>query len=189
MASFAERVLGAARLDAAIYEEVEADSGALGQALAVVVLAAVSSGIGTSIGAHGEGTSVLGGVLFSLIAWFVWALVTYLVGTRILPTPQTEADLGQLLRTIGFAAAPGLLGVLGALPGVGTLLLFLIWLWQLAAMVVAVRQALDYTSTFRAVGVCLLGFVAYVLIATVLAGLVLSGLMAVGGTEPAQALP
>src|SRR5690606_39257961 len=167
-----------------------ADAGALGQALAVVVLAAISSGIGTSIGAHGEGVSVLGGVLFSLVGWFVWALLTYLVGTRILPTPQTEADLGQLLRTLGFAAAPGLLGIAGALPGVGALLLLLIWLWQLAAMVVAVRQALDYTSTARAVGVCLLGFVAYVLIATVLAGIVLGGLLALGGaTEPAQAVP
>jgi hypothetical protein len=190
MAGFGDRVLGAARLDAATYEEVEADAGALGQAMAVVVIAAVSSGVGTSIAAHGEGTSVLGGVLFNLVAWFVWALLTYLVGTRMLPTAQTEADLGQLLRTIGFAAAPGVLGILGALPLIGGLVLFVVWVWQLAAMVVAVRQALDYTSTGRAVVVCLIGFAAYLLIAVVLAGIVFGGLMAVGGgAGPADALP
>jgi hypothetical protein len=189
MASFVERVIGAARLDAATYEEVEADPGALGQAMGVVVIAAVAAAIGSSLAANGAGISLLGGVVFNLIAWFVWAFIVYLVGTRILPTPETEADLGQLLRTTGFSAAPGVLGIAGAVPIVGGLALLVAWLWQLAAMVVAVRQALDYTSTGRAVGVCLIGFVAYLLVATVLAGLLIGGMAVTGGPAPGTAMP
>lgn len=189
MASFTDRILGAARLDVATYEEVEADPGALGQAMAVVALASVSAGVGSSIATGGEGIGVLGGVLFNLAGWFAWAFVTYLVGTRILPTPETQADVGQLLRTTGFSAAPGMLGILGAIPVLGGLVLFVAWLWQLAAMVVAVRQALDYTSTGRAIGVCLIGFAAYLLVAMVLAGIVIGGLASLGGSQPAGAIP
>jgi hypothetical protein len=190
MATFVERAIGAARLDAATYEEVEADPGALGQAMAVVALASVSAGIGSSLASGGHGTSLLIGVVFNLAGWFVWAFVTYLVGTRILPTPETQADVGQLLRTTGFSATPGVLGILGAVPVIGGLVLFVAWLWQLAAMVVAVRQALDYTSTGRAVGVCLIGFAAYVLVTFVLVGMVVGGLVAVGGAPaPAGAMP
>lgn len=171
MATFMERAIGAARLDAATYEEVEADPSALGQAMAVVVIASLASGLGSSLASGGHGASVLGGMVLSVIGWFVWALVTYLVGTRILPTPETRCDLGEMLRTTGFSAVPGTLGILGFVPLIGGLVLFVAWLWQLAAMVVAVRQALDYTSTGRAVGVCLIGFAAYLLIAIVLAGL------------------
>jgi len=190
MASFMERVIGAARLDAATYEEVEADPSALGQAMLVVAVASIAAGIGSSMAAHEAGPSVIGGVLFNLVGWFVWAFITYLVGTRILPTPETEADVGQLLRTTGFSAAPGVLGILGGIPVLGGIALFVAWLWQLAAMVVAVRQALDYTSTGRAVGVCLIGFAAYLLVAIVLAGIVMGGLMAIGGgPQPAGAMP
>jgi hypothetical protein len=189
MATFLERAIGAARLDVATYEEVEADPGALGQAMTVVALASISAGIGSSLAADGHGASVIGGVLFNLIGWFVWAFITYLVGTRILPTPETQADLGQLLRTTGFSATPGVLGILGGIPLIGGLVLFVAWLWQLAAMVVAVRQALDYSSTGRAIGVCLIGFAAYLLVAIVLAGVVMGGLMAVGGGQPAGAMP
>lgn len=170
MATFMERAIGAARLDVATYEEVEADPSAIGQAMAVVVVASLASGLGSSLASGGQGASVLGGMVLSVIGWFVWALVTYLVGTRILPTPETRCDLGEMLRTTGFSAAPGTIGILAFLPLIGGLVLLVAWLWQLAAMVVAVRQALDYTSTGRAVGVCLIGFAAYLLIAIVLAG-------------------
>jgi hypothetical protein len=186
MASFGNRVLGALRLEAQTYEEVEADTGALGQALTVVVLAALSAGIGSSIAAGGQGPGVVSAVLVNLVLWFTWAFLTYLVGTRVLPTPETQADVGQLLRTTGFAAAPGLFGVLGAVPLVGNLVLLLAWLWQLAAMVVAVRQALDYTSTGRAVAVCLIGFVPYVLLLTLFLGLLLA---LAGSGQPAGAMP
>jgi hypothetical protein len=159
MASFVDRVVGAARLDAKVYEEVEADPTAMGQAMAVVGAAALASGIGSiSAGVTGAVAAVVAGI----VGWFLWAVVTWLIGTKLLPEPGTSADLGQMLRTIGFSAAPGLLNVLGIVPLLGWLVWLVAFVWQLAAMVVAVRQALDYTSTGRAVLVCVIGWVFYV---------------------------
>ena len=172
MATFIERAIGAAKLDPAIYEEVEHDPDAIGQAVAIVVVASIAAGIGNA--GHGEG-GILTGAAASLIGWVVWAAVTWLVGTRLLPGPATEADFGQLLRTIGFSATPGALAVLGFLPVVGGLVALAAAIWQLAAMVVAVRQALDYESTGRAIAVCAIGFLAYLLIAV----LVLGGLLSI----------
>jgi len=158
MSSFVDRVVGAARLDARVYEEVEADPSAMGQAMAVVVAAALAAGIGSLRGgATGAVVAVVGG----LVGWFAWAIVTWLIGTKLLPEPTTSADLGQMLRTIGFSAAPGVLNVLGIIPLLGWLVTFVAWVWQLVAMVVAVRQALDYKSTGRAVLVCFIGWVLY----------------------------
>jgi hypothetical protein len=166
MASFVERVVGAARLDARTYEEVEADTTAMGQAMAVVAASALAAGVGSiSSGATGAVAAVVGG----FVGWFLWAVVTWLVGTKLLPEPGTSADLGQMLRTIGFSAAPGLLNVLGIIPLVGLVVWLLAAVWQLVAMVVAVRQALDYTSTGRAVLVCFIGWVFYMIVSIGLA--------------------
>ncbi len=107
----------------------------------------------------GGTTGLVGGTLGALLGWYVWAFLTYYIGTRLLPEPQTEADHGQLLRTIGFASAPGLIRVLGIIPGLATIVFAVAGVWMLIAMVIAVRQALDYTSTWRAVGVCAIGWV------------------------------
>jgi Yip1 domain len=156
MSSFVDRVVGAARLDPRIYEEVETDTTATPQAMGVVVLAAVSSGIGAAtLGATGAVTTIVG----ALVGWVVWAALIWLVGTKVLPEPRTRSDIGELLRTIGFASSPGLLLVLRIIPLVGLLVGLVVWIWQLAATVVAVRQALDYTSTGRAVLVCAIGWV------------------------------
>ena len=117
-----DRVIRAARLDASLYEEVEADPSSMGQATTVVVLASIAGGIGTA-GIEGQPGFVLG-LVVNLIGWYVWAFLTYFIGTRLLPQPTTEADVGQLLRTLGFAASPGLLRVLGFLPGIGALVMW-----------------------------------------------------------------
>jgi hypothetical protein len=135
----------------------------MGQAMAVVVMSAIAAGIGT-LGTGGL-FGIVGGTILALVGWFIWAFLTYFIGTRLLPEPQTKADLGELLRTIGFASAPGLLRVFGFVPGIGPLIFMAAGIWMLVAMVIAVRQALDYTSTSRAVGVCLIGLLAQVLIA------------------------
>jgi len=155
--SFVERVVGAAKLDVNTYEEVEADTSALGQAMAVVVMASVAAGIGSL--RDGGFMGLLMATIGALIGWFIWAGLTYLIGTKLLPEPQTEADMGEMLRTIGFASSPGLLRVLGILPFVGPLVWLITSIWMLLTFVVAVRQALDYESTGRAVAVCLIGFV------------------------------
>jgi hypothetical protein len=168
MASFAERVIGAAKLDVQIYEEVEVDVNATGQALAVVLISAVSGGLAALRG--GMGTGVVFAVIASLVAWFIWAFLTFLIGTKLMPEPQTQADLGQLLRTIGFASAPGILGILGAIPFIGLLISLALAIWMLIAMVVAVRQALDYRSTGRAVIVCLIGWIVNLIIQGIFLG-------------------
>jgi hypothetical protein len=182
MASFVDRIVGAAKLNVATYEEVEADTTATSQAMVVVVLSAVSAGIAqlTQSGVPG----LIGGAIGALVGWFVWAFVTFIVGTKLLPEPETQSNLGELLRTIGFASAPGVLYVVGAVPGVGGLLTVAIWIWTVIAFVIAVRQALDYKSTGRAVVVVLIGGVAYLIVLLVVLGmiaLVVAGVMGVAG--------
>jgi hypothetical protein len=152
-------MIGAAQLDLKTYEEVEADTSATGQAMTVVILSAVAAGIG-NFGAGGVRVIVWTTVV-SLVAWFLWAGLTFLIGTKLMPEPQTTATFDQLLRTIGFASAPGVLRVLGVIPVLGWLIGFVIGVWMLVTMVVAVRQALDYSSTGKAIVVCLIGFVVY----------------------------
>jgi hypothetical protein len=163
-----QRLIGAAALDAAIYEEVEADPTATSQAFLVVALSSAAAGIG----ARGLGEVTVGSMVFfsavALVAWAAWALVVFEIGARLMPEPQTRVDVGQLLRTIGFAFTPGLLCVLGIMPAVAVPVFAVTWVWMLLAMIVAVRQALDYRSTARAVAVCALGWVLAIAIAIVL---------------------
>ena len=156
--SFLRRLAGAAMLDPGTYEEVEADEAATRQAVGVVLLSSISAGLGArGFGAHGLAAVALFSVV-ALMAWAAWSLVTYQIGVRLLPEVTTRADVGQLLRTIGFATAPGILRVFGVVPGLGMPVFVISAVWMLAAMIVAVRQALDYTSTRRAVAVCGLGW-------------------------------
>jgi Yip1 domain len=162
MADFAHRMIGAARLRAATYEEVEADTGATGQALSIVVISSIATGFGLS--RTSTIASLVVGAVFAMLGWVIWAALTYLIGTKVLPEPQTKSDIGELLRTTGFAATPGIFHLLNRLPATGGIVAFLVSLWVVAAMIVAVRQALDYKSTVRAVGVCLIGFLIYLTI-------------------------
>ena len=167
MASMVDRMVRAAKLDPQLYEEVEADKAALGQAMGVVVLASVAGGVGG--GGLGGLSGFFIGTVGSLIGWFIWAGLTYLIGTRLLPEPETRADLGELLRTIGFSSSPGLIRVLGLVPGLTGIVFFVSGVWMLTAMIIAVRQALDYRSTLRAVGVCVIGWIVQVVVLVLLA--------------------
>jgi hypothetical protein len=166
MNTFTNRMLRAAKLDPLLYEEVEADKSTMAQAMGVVVISSLAAGLG-SIGTLGFG-GVLLGTLAALLGWYIWAYLTYFIGTKFLPEPQTEADLGQLLRTTGFSSSPGLIRVLGIVPGLGTVVFAAASIWMLVAMIIAVRQALDYTSTWRAVGVCAIGWVIQTLVLALL---------------------
>ena len=166
MTSFKGRIIRAAKLDVHLYEEVEADKGAMGQAMGVVVLSSIAAGVGSiSIGGLG---GILIGTITALIGWYVWAYLTYFIGTKFFPEPQTKANHGELLRTIGFSSSPGLIRVLGIIPGLGGIVFFAASIWMLVAMIIAVRQALDYKSTLRAVGVCVIGWIIQMLILVLL---------------------
>jgi hypothetical protein len=179
MSSFTDRMIRAAKLEPAIYEEVEHDRAAMGQAAGVIVLSSIAAGIG-SAAQTGLVTGLVLGTIVALVGWLIWAFLTWIIGTKLLPEKATEADMGQLLRTLGFASAPGLLRVVGIIPGIGPILVLACNVWMLAAMVVAVRQALDFESTGRAVGVCLIGFLVLILVQALL-------FAAFGPAQPANA--
>ena len=164
-----ERMIRAAKLDVSLYEEVEADRDALKQATVVVVMSSLAAGVGAS--SYGGIGGLIFGTVAALAGWYVWSFLTYWIGTRFLPEPQTKADYGELLRTIGFSSAPGVLRVLGIIPGLTGLVFVLVSIWMLVAMVIAVRQALDYTGTLRAVAVCVIGWIVQILIVAVLLAL------------------
>ena len=169
MLNFTQRVIGALKLQTSVYEEVEADRGATAQALAVVVISSVATGVGVS--RTSSLASLIAGALAALFGWFIWAGFTYVIGTKMLPEPQTKSNVGELLRTTGFASAPAIFHLLARLPLIGGVVSLAVSVWMLVAMVIAVRQALDYRSTGRAVGVCVIGWLVYIAVAVFMSNL------------------
>lgn len=157
MTTFVRRVVGALGLDPLVYEDVEADRSAWLQALLVVAGAGVAAGIGNA-GITSNATTIVAVAAASILAWLSWGALVYYLGTRALPDRSTSADLGQVLRTLGFAAAPGLFRAFEVFGQMRWLVLPLTALWMMAAMVVALRQALDYSTTGRAVALAALGW-------------------------------
>jgi len=152
--TFPQRAIGVARLEVPVFEEIEADNHATGQALIIVVLSSMAAGIGLTSSVYNA--PVLHRVMLALLLWVFWATSTYVVGVYLMPEPQTETNVGELLRTIGFAASPGILRILGFIPSLGDVIYGLSTAWMFVAMVIAIRQALDYKSTGRAIVVCLI---------------------------------
>lgn len=169
MASLTERMIGAAMLNVATYEEVEADQTATSQAAVVVAVVAIASAIGNYF-RHG-GRGIIGAVIAALIGWLLWSAITYFVGTRLF---HGTATMGEMLRTLGFAQSPGVLLILAIIPVLGWLIILVVALWQLVAGIIAIRQALDFT-TGKAVLTALIGWVAVWIINAVLLGALLGG--------------
>ncbi|MBW2495062.1 MAG: YIP1 family protein [Deltaproteobacteria bacterium] len=145
------RMIRAARLDPRLYAEVEADETSIGQAASVVLLSAFAGGINVP----GAPFALLfGSLLASLVGWVLFAYVIYLIGAKLLPEPTTKANFGALLRAMGFANAPGVVKLLGIVPELRVLVLFVAMVWVLVATITAVRHALAYKSSWRAIGVC-----------------------------------
>ena len=152
---FVNRIIRACKLDTTLYEEVEADKSATLQAALVVVLSSLAAGVGAlSLGA----SNFLMAPILSLVSWYIWAYLIYFIGVKLFPEPNTKADHGELLRTIGFSSAPGLIRVFGFTPDLMSITFIGGGIWMLVAMIIAVRQALDYESTWRAIGVVIIGF-------------------------------
>lgn len=168
---FADRVLGAALLRDAIYEEIEADRGATPQAALVVVLGAIAAGVGSGARLGFIGFLVI--VLVALAGWSLYATLTYWLGTGILKGPNTRADLGEVARTLGFANGPAILLVLDLL-GVDPLVDAVVFIWILVTTVVALRAALD-VSTGRAAAIALTGWVVALVLRRILIALQIGG--------------
>ena len=154
--SIIDRMIRAARLEPQLYEEVEHDQSATGQAMLVVVLGAIAGGIGALSGGI---AGLVVGVIASLVGWAAYAFIAYWVGTNIFKGPQTEATWGQLLRTLGFANSPRVLLVLVIIPVVGIFVGLAVFIWMLFTTVVAIRQALD-CDTGRAIATAVVSLLA-----------------------------
>ena len=162
MATFGQRMAGAMTGDVRTFEEIEKDQTAIGQAAMVILIAAFAAFIGNIFrNSLGGGVAILIG---SLIGYAVWTVLVVVIGSKLMPEPATRADFPEAFRVIGFAAAPGVFNVLTIIPFLGQLISFVISLWMLVVMVIAVRSVLDYTSTVRAIVVCLIGFVVYLIL-------------------------
>src|SRR5918993_1633980 len=134
--TFHQRAIGAAKLNVPIFEEIEADRAATGQALIIVVLSNLAAGIGLTERLYDA--PVLHRVMLALILWVFWAISTYIVGVYLMPETETQTDVGELLRTIGFAASPGILRIFGTLPAVGEMIYGISTAWMVVAMVIAI---------------------------------------------------
>lgn len=165
--SLTDRLMGVLRLDPAAYEEIEHDGSATTQAAIIVVAVAIASGIGTITEGIG---GFIGGILAALLGWVIFAGLVYLVGTRLLATPATSASWEEVARTMGFAYTPNLLAVFGFIPILGWIVALIGAIWALVASIVAIRQALDF-STGRAIGTALIAAVGYIILAAILAGI------------------
>lgn len=154
MPQFLMRFIGVLVLDASAFENIEADRRSAMQSVVVVLAACAAGGFG-AIGFGLVGVSgFVTGAIVSLGAWLVWAAAIVALGTHALAERQTRSNLTELLRVLGFATAPGLFLALAAMPVSASLVLVVVIPWMIAAAVIAVRQALDYRSTARAVAVC-----------------------------------
>ncbi len=155
MNDFINRIFRAIRLDPSLYSEVKADSEALRQAMAVVALSGLASGMGIA-------KSWAGFLLVMFLAftvWLGWSFIAYIVGTRLLPESQTKTDYSGLLRATGFAFAPHIFQVFGSFPGFLFFATLVASLWMLVAIVIAIKQAFNFQKTFRAIWVVLISII------------------------------
>lgn len=173
--SLTDRIVGAARANRATYEEVEADTTATSQALTVVVLAALASGIGGAIGAlmgSSAGNVVgifVGSLITELLGWAIWSFAIFFVGTRLF---KGQATYGEVLRTIGFAYSPGFLLILQFIPFLGGVIVLAVGLWRIWTSWVATKAALDLDTgnTIATIVVAVIAyFVVIMLVSSVLA--------------------
>ncbi|MCH1546630.1 MAG: hypothetical protein L7S51_01560 [Candidatus Marinimicrobia bacterium] len=165
--NYFQRLQKAIMLDVSFYEEVENDKKFTDQAMMTVVLVSIVQGL---MIAGFAPIALVQGILGSLVRFIIWAFFIAFVGTRILPEPETKSNTGELIRTLGFAYAPGLLVIFKVLPFINSFVDPIVVILQLAAMTIAVRQALDFNSTVRAVGVCIVAFLLMIVALTLFIG-------------------
>lgn len=163
---FINRVIRALLLDIDLYEEVERDKSAIVQALFIVFLSSLARGIYTY--KLGDYKGLVVGTITSFVLWILLALLIYIIGTKLFPESETRTDQGEVIRVLGFASAPGIFRVFAVIPYLTPLVFLVVWVWTLVAMIVAVRQALDFKNTWNAIWVCVAGLFAYWLVYLIL---------------------
>jgi|RhiMethySRZTD1v2_1073278.scaffolds.fasta_scaffold102366_3 hypothetical protein len=154
MGALLYRAMGASVFDGGTFEVIEADRKATVQAVIVVLASSLAGAIGASVSLQPRFLFIAIFVGVAVTAWLCWLQLILLVGSHQFREPATRVDFGELVRTTGFASAPGILQLLAVIPSIAAPVFVLTWIWMLAAMVLAVKHALDIRSTWRAVMVC-----------------------------------
>ena len=162
------RMILAARLDVEFYETVEADASYTREAFFVVVIASILSGVGMMLAYGDAWTKLISGFLFTLFSWVAWSGITLWIGTTLTKGPETKSDMGEMLRVLGYAHSPQILIVLVFVPVVGSIIAALATFWSLLAGIVAIRQALDFSTT-RALITVFVGWVVVLLLRIIIA--------------------
>ncbi|MFA9407854.1 MAG: YIP1 family protein [Candidatus Dadabacteria bacterium] len=166
---FISRLIRALLLDINLYEEVEHDKSSIWQSMVVVLLASLAAGLYT----HNLGgiKGLIVGTVLAFAGWIVMSFLIYLVGTKLFPGTDTKTNIGEILRVLGFAGAPGIFLLVALLPVINNfawVVILIIWVWRLVAMIIAIKQALDFKNTWSAIWVCVIGLIAYMLVYIIL---------------------
>ncbi len=172
---FFNRLFRAAKLDTSLFDEVMADKKAMFQAMMTVFIYSMAAAYG-SFGRSGT-AGINFGMITTLFGWYVWAFSTYFIGVRLIPGAQTKPDRKSVLRGLGFASSPGLIRMLGLVPGLSGVIFLVATIWMIVAATVAIKQALNFESIYRAAGVTVIAWV----ISAIFQGLVYILLLSVFG--------
>jgi len=165
-----DRIMRAVRLDPTLYRQVADNPQFMNESLIIVIAVALLSSIGVVINSQNAAVAYIVQVINSILfGWLLWSLVAYFVGTRFFGGVST---LNETLRTLGYANAPRLLGLLGFIPCVGWIFTLAGWLLGLVAGVIAIRETMEFDTT-KAVVTSLIGLVLFI-IASVVVGLTLA---------------
>jgi len=175
MASFQQRVAGVLQLQPATFEEIEHDTSAISQAAIVVGAAAIARGLGLFpyLGLWAV-RFFFTTIVFAFIGWVIGSAVLWAVGTKVMPGKNTQADIQEMMRLTGFAQAPMILSIFRIIPFLGWLITIVGSIWSLVCLVVAVRQGLDYDDTVKAIIVCVIAWVAMIVV-MLFVGLIVGG--------------
>lgn len=171
---FISRLIRVLLLDIRTYEEIEQDKSAIWQAVLVVILAGIAAGIdsyasvSTGIFEISNLRELIFGAGVDLLGWVIMSFIIYIIGSKLFATSDTDTNLGELLRVLGFASAPGIFRVLIFVPGISPFVWIVVWIWRFVAMIIAVRQAMDFENTWRAIWVCVFGLITYFIVYLIL---------------------
>lgn len=160
MRLFLDRFVRAARLDSELYKEVVANPQMLNQAWITVLIYCMAAAWGIGGGVGAIGTNIV--MITALIGWYIWAFFTYFGATRFFRENKTEIerwDRKTVIRAMGFASAPGVVHLLGVIPGLQPVPFVGAIIWMIVCATFAVKQALNFESPYRAAAACIIAWI------------------------------
>jgi hypothetical protein len=160
-----DRIMRVLRLDAPVFSEIAKDPAATTQAGIIVVAVSLLSGLGSGFRGHFFSSLFWELIAGVVLGWLLWAVITYFVGTSLFGGKTT---VEEMLRVLGYASAPRLLGFFAFIPCVGRLAALVGGILALVAGFIAVREAMQF-DTGKAVVAVVIGWLVALVLTAVLA--------------------